>query len=260
MEYREAAVAEAPFVEKIWSVRGHTPHPGPETIFPDGAFELIFNLAEPVTQRAGETEVAQPRAMLVGEIRRAVTIEAAPEADIIAVRLTPGRARELLRIPLAGVRDRMIDLAELFPATPSLTDRLRDTRSFSGRVAILKSFLERNSNPGAESGLAWNAAAAITRTHGRVSISRLSQFLGVSVRALRRGFESAVGMSPKTYARVVRMRHALELLRRGEDASSAALTAGFYDQSHFVNEFRSFAGVSPSRYIEVPSGLAVHLT
>jgi AraC-like DNA-binding protein len=240
--------AWSPF-EKIWMARGAGG--GRETILPDGRFELIFNFGDPVLQDG----VAQPRAMLAAETRRAVTIESPGRVDFVGVTLRDGRAREVIGVPLKEVRDRMLE----FP-TP-LFDRLGEADA-AERVRLLMecgSFadvLKAAAEP--PHSIAMQAAAAIRRTHGRISIDRLASACGVSVRTLSRAFDRFLGMTPKTLARVCRLQRAAALLHGGGAAAEVALDAGFCDQPHLVNEFRSIAGLSPSRWIELPPGLGIH--
>lgn len=253
MQYEEVAASQ-PWMEKVWAVRGRGG--AHETIFPDGSFELVFNLADPVLQYGDDGEARQPAAMLVGEIRRAVTIEPSGDVDMVGVRLRLGAAESLFGESLPLLRDRM-DLSSL---TGNLGDeireRLAEQRTLEARAVVLGEALGSRMRPRETDRLAVAAASTIARHHGGISVSRLARSFGVSVTALRRTFHRAVGISPKTLCRVLRMRWALELLRRGHPAASAAATAGFFDQSHFVNEFRAFAGLSPSRYVEIPAGLA----
>ena len=66
--------------------------------------------------------------------------------------------------------------------------------------------------------------------------------VGLGERQLRRRFASAVGYGPKTFARVIRFRAALGLVRGGAALAEAALAAGYADQAHMTREMRSLAG------------------
>ena len=82
-------------------------------------------------------------------------------------------------------------------------------------------------------------------------IPQLAATLGVSERQLRRGFDHAIGLSPKQYLRVVRFRRALRAARsaaRPDWAAIAELT-GYFDQAHLIGEFRELSGVTPSALV-----------
>jgi AraC-like DNA-binding protein len=243
-------------IERIWFARGDG---GPrETILPDGTFELTFNLGDPVLEHRDGCRVVQPRAMLVGETRRAVTIEPTGRVDFVGVRLRHGSAAAVTGAPLSEVRDRMLDLGDLHGSFASeLHERLTGSTSDAARTELLVNVLTKQFRVDSET-LAQRAAAAIVSRGGRLSISRLAAYFGVTVRTLSRAFDRAIGLTPKTLARVTRLNRAAALLRAGGAAADVALDAGFYDQSHLVNEFRALAGLSPARWLLLEPALAVH--
>ncbi|MEV6235145.1 AraC family transcriptional regulator [Lentzea sp. NPDC051838] len=78
-----------------------------------------------------------------------------------------------------------------------------------------------------------------------------SHVVGLSPRQLRRRFQVAVGLSPKAYARVVRLHRAMALAREAApDWASVAVRAGFYDQPHMLAEFRRAVGMSCVRFFQ----------
>jgi AraC-like DNA-binding protein len=82
---------------------------------------------------------------------------------------------------------------------------------------------------------------------------------GVTLRTLQRRFRDDVGVGPKQYQRIVRFRRAMRLLQQGgfRGAARAATLAGYYDQAHFIRDFRRFAGTTPSRFHREGADLAV---
>ena len=89
----------------------------------------------------------------------------------------------------------------------------------------------------------------IAASGGRVAVEDVVQETGFTRRHLGNLFQSQVGLSPKSLARIHRFRGALDLLNRADgEVPWAALAerCGFYDQSHLINEFRRFTGLSPT--------------
>jgi methylphosphotriester-DNA--protein-cysteine methyltransferase len=82
------------------------------------------------------------------------------------------------------------------------------------------------------------------------SVSQLTREFGISDRKLRRIFEEAVGISPKAFSRTVRLRRLVALMRQQRRVNwpSAAIEAGYYDQSHMINEFRRMTGQTPAGF------------
>ena len=83
----------------------------------------------------------------------------------------------------------------------------------------------------------------------RIRIARLTDHLGWSRRRLVAEFRQAVGLPPKTVARVLRFDHALELWKADPTLpwTEVALAGGYNDQAHFSREVRALSGQSPSK-------------
>jgi AraC-like DNA-binding protein len=84
------------------------------------------------------------------------------------------------------------------------------------------------------------------RTRSRVG--DLADDLDVGLDSLEKRFRQAVGASPKQLATITRLRHAVESYRPGESLTRLSLDAGYFDQSHFIREFRAFTGTPPRRF------------
>jgi AraC-like DNA-binding protein len=93
-------------------------------------------------------------------------------------------------------------------------------------------------------------AGELERRSGAVSIGALRDRTGWSKSRFTALFREQVGVAPKTLARVLRFRRALELVHREEGSLLAiALAAGYYDQAHFNAEFRRLSGFAPTDYL-----------
>jgi transcriptional regulator GlxA family with amidase domain len=87
------------------------------------------------------------------------------------------------------------------------------------------------------------------RAHpGSVSVEALARDAGVSVRTLERHFLTHVGLSPKRWLRILRFQRVVGEGDPGPDLLGRALRAGYYDQAHFLRDFREFAGTTPGRF------------
>ena len=79
--------------------------------------------------------------------------------------------------------------------------------------------------------------------------------LGVSERHLRRVFREAVGVSPKTSAKLTRFHRAMNSAREEDEPTWASIAAaGYYDQAHLIVDFHAIAGTTPSAFLAELSG------
>ena len=89
----------------------------------------------------------------------------------------------------------------------------------------------------------------LRESSGMLPVGELAAQSGYSQRHLNRLFGETVGMNVKTFARLVRVNSAIRLLRQGPGSLAAlAQEAGFYDQSHFIQDFYHIFGVAPGAY------------
>lgn len=95
----------------------------------------------------------------------------------------------------------------------------------------------------------------IYESRGKINIRELSKETGFSECYMRRVFQQIHGVAPKTFERFVRFQYLLQDLDRKQGVlclEDMALEHGYYDQSHMINEFKCYAGVTPDVYLKMP--------
>lgn len=94
------------------------------------------------------------------------------------------------------------------------------------------------------------AAREYIETHyaEAISIAGLAALVSLSPYHFARVFGREVGLPPHTYLETIRIRNARQSLDRGDTVVSAALSAGFVDQSHLTHRFKRFLGITPGKY------------
>jgi AraC-like DNA-binding protein len=183
---------------------------------------------------------------------RQVTTRHEGRAFGIHVELDPPSAHRVFGLPLCELAYAQVPLGQLLDE-PHLEERLHDAGSWDARFALLDHVLGlrlREARPPArELSWAWHRLRA---AHGNLRIGELAQELGWSRKRLAAGFREHVGLPAKTAARVLRFERARTLAAASPkpDWARVALKAGYYDQSHLVNEFRSITGRPPGTFFQ----------
>jgi AraC-like DNA-binding protein len=131
----------------------------------------------------------------------------------------------------------------------SLLERLVIAGTPRARLVLLESYLRaRVRRVGLPSRPVTHAFDMMQAAHGEISTEQLARACGCSSRTLRSLTMAEAGLAPKQMARIVRIRHALELLRdAGVPLSAAAATSAFSDHAHMSREFRELLGETPSQ-------------
>lgn len=163
---------------------------------------------------------------------------------LLGVRFRPGMWNAQLGVPGDRITDQILPLDYLWGSRAAgLRDRLAEAGSVEQWIGALEESLPAAETTGpVQRALAWMAAR-----HGCVSIDELADQAGLSARQFRRACLAQTGLTPKFLARVLRFRHAQERVHAHPCAfAHLALDCGYYDQAHFINEFRELSGRTPA--------------
>jgi len=246
-----------PFIENLWYHEGVTTNHAMDRLLPDGAIELIFDLTStPKIWYDSETprRVRTVReSWLSGQHRRSIVIESAKNSCMIGARFRPGGLHPFLGMPVSEVNDSVEETALLWGSeVRELRERLLAAASVDGRFQVLDRALTDRGRGKLEPDAALSYVLdRLVTTPGETAIRSLAEDAGLSQKRLVRTFEEKVGLKPKTLSRVLRFQTVLRKLERESRVSWSfvAQEAGYYDQAHFIRDFESFSGLSPSRYL-----------
>lgn len=193
------------------------------------------------------------RLVAMGPRTRATYLAPKTVALCAQVRIGPGRARSLLGVPLSEITDRVVNLQEVWgePAL-RLVDQLAalapDERRIAARMEV--EFAARlATRPAAERDRADLVRHAVHRlAAGTRPLPEIARSVGVSERYLRALFHDGVGMAPKRFTSIGRVRGVLGQVGDGAEWAAVATRTGYYDQSHMTAEFREVMGVPPGAF------------
>lgn len=172
---------------------------------------------------------------------------------VLGTRFRPGGFRPFAGVAVATLTDRVVPLRELFGAADAdaLEARVRGEDETEPRIAHVEAFLrERSAGP---DGRVAEVAAIVQLLLDEPQITRVDQLAArchVSVRTLQRLFHDYVGVSPKWVVQRQRLHTAAERIADdpGLDLGRLAVEVGYFDQAHFINEFKAFVGRTPADY------------
>ncbi len=157
-------------------------------------------------------------------------------------------------IPVSELHDTLFSLDSFFKASEidEITSRLREPTSIEEKFEALESFLlQRIGVLDIDPRLPYAIAALKLQQHYR--IDELSEALCLSSRGLLKLFKKHVGISPAYYKKIARFNQAASsmLNRPGLPLTQIASECGYYDQAHFIKDFREFGGISPSGFLQL---------
>jgi len=246
------------FVELLWLYEGFRPAHPRERLLPTGTVEIVINLCEDRTMTYGRMDIARPLArsgtIVCGAHSEYFVIDTASQDGVMGVHFRPGGAFPFLKLPAGELHNRHVDLSQLWgrQAASELRERLLAAPSPKAKLQVLECALLQAVRAGFDRHPA--VAYALNVFYGAPagrSIREVTERTGLSARRFIDLFEKEVGLTPKLFCRVQRFQRVLKTISLGGpvDWVDLALTCGYYDQAHFIHDFRAFSGINPSTYL-----------
>lgn len=184
-----------------------------------------------------------------------ITIPAGNKSEMMVISFKKGKAAPFFPFPMEEIADSVVD-ADLVWGTDFglLREQVLSTPDISERFRIVEDFLIREF----QSQMAVNPCIAyaigeMTSRPDAVSIARMNAQIGYSQKHFAEMFRRHVGVTPKAYLKIMRFQKAVTEIDRTSDPDwgQIALECGFYDQSHFINDFKHFSGFTPDHYTTI---------
>ena len=172
---------------------------------------------------------------------------------MMGVHFKPCGAFPFLGFPVSELTDKVIELDLVWGAgVNSLREQLLDTPEVGDKFAVLERFLASrfNGHPRSFRSVERALHLMLQSPHG-MAIRDFANAIGITPKHLITQFDKFVGLKPKLCERIGKFQGVLETIqhRQHVDWAHVALSCGYYDQSHFIKEFKAFSGMNPTRYI-----------
>jgi AraC-like DNA-binding protein len=250
----------SPYVALIWvfESRFGVPLADSRLIVPDGRAKIIVpyrnSLCAAVNTRLLNAQ--EHRIFLVGIQRNPTTIAStATDTGTIGVELTPKGLYHLFKLSMHEITDRMVSFEEVFGSWGArLQKRVGDAEDPQEKIALLQRalthLLQQNEK---ECVLLDHTLDLLAQTHGMMRVQELAAHLGYTKRYLDRLFQEHVGVSPKSLASILRFQEVYQgwMQHQSPTFFRDQWPAYYYDQSHFIKEFKRFTGFTPQQYTAI---------
>jgi AraC-like DNA-binding protein len=179
---------------------------------------------------------------------------------VLGICFHPWGLHALFKLPPGQLAETKIPLTDALPvAGQEMTDRMLNKNSPREMITHLEEYLagrignipNGNSGNGYSGGLLIrDALRFIDSHHGLIDLPEFYNRYSQSNRRLQMIFEQSIGLSPKKYSRLKRFHYTLTQLTSTTGLTSLALDTGYYDQAHFIHEFKAFAGTHPGGFLQ----------
>lgn len=171
---------------------------------------------------------------------------------VFAAMFRPGGFYPFYQKAVSQLTDNEVPLEQIFGAN-TLADELMANNTPGDRLQVLERFLlEHLPEPDAQAELTSQVVQEVASNRDILRLEDICRHFGLSARSLQRLFQVYVGVTPKWVIQQYRLHEAADQLASGGFGSLAQLAQqlGYYDQAHFVRDFKQVIGLSPSQYVE----------
>lgn len=222
-----------------------------ELLIPDGHSEIVFNIKgafERGASGSSERTIMRHSYLIGGRSHSVLTCDLEP-VTVAGVKLDPRCLHRLIETPLAEFSDTTLSLRDLnHRALLDLEEAIASVGHCPNLVASVldRFFLQVLPNLPRMNGRIDSLVQDIHSSKGALPIMGWIREHRIDPRYIERTFSAMFGLTPKRYARVIRFKHAYHELVTGKTPAEAVYLDGYYDRSHFIKEFKSFIGATPT--------------
>jgi len=243
-----------PFIKCFWSLEAPASAiPERQRIVPDGCMEMIFHYGDLYEQFLhGGSSIVQPRSFVFGQITSPLDIAPTGASGVIAARFHPDGFAPFSSFPVNEMENKAVSLEQLFGKDgKQLEEQILKAFINEVRIKVIETFLlQQLQTEETANRIARQSVKALMHSKGQKSVKELAEELKINRRQLERKFSTVIGLSPKQLSKMIRLQNTLKMMGQKQFTSltSLAYENGYYDQAHFIKDFKEFTGVSPKEF------------
>ena len=256
--YRELTVEDALrfYIKKIWILDNsqNAQAENDKSILPNGCFNIAFITGEgAVTQHHTAQNVLKAGIYFCGQATQAVQVSILPYTKVNLVQLYAWTPAQLIPESMEAYTDTIAPIGKVLPHFEAAAQHIAHADEAQVRDFLTEkftSFLYENT----DMPLLYNSLYLLLSRQGNITIQSLCEQLHCSTRHLQKLFLKYVGITPKEFAIIIKLRNAVDeiaypLPTADSSLTRLALDCEFYDQAHFIHTFKSIVNTSPKKFI-----------
>jgi AraC-like DNA-binding protein len=245
------------FVQLLWYYQdARKPH-AKERLLPDGCVSLVINLAEDQTRIYDPDDIRKITRLggcgIAGPQSKCFAIDTDEQTCVVGVSFRAGGAVPFLKLPSDELHNQHLNLEDLWGRLGrELRERTLAAKTPEAKLRVVElMLLERAAGLFDGQPVVDYAVQNFLAQPATSKIADVAGKSGFSSRRFIELFKQHVGMTPKLFCRVRRFQNVLRRITQGRPLhwSEIALDGGYFDQAHFIHDFRAFSGINPSKYL-----------
>jgi len=248
------------FVDHFIYFEGFNPVHSMDRFLPDGNAEFIIDLTDNpkhIYDNESLTELQSCRHAWVSGVRtQPITIPSGRDSRLLIVAFKKGKAHPFYDFPMSELANLVVDAGIVFGnKLHELREHLLNTLSVPQMFVLVEHFLLQQAGDSLHANTQAKcieyAISNIVNQPNIQGFQNLTSQVGYSQKHFIDLFKKQVGVPPKQFLKIMRFQKAIQEIENTKSIqwSDIATESGFYDQAHFINDFKGFSGFTPSEYI-----------
>ncbi|HEY1899492.1 MAG TPA: helix-turn-helix domain-containing protein [Steroidobacteraceae bacterium] len=243
----------ADFVDFLWLSSGYSQPHGAERVLPTGSMSLVLSL----------DDQGQIGDVVSGARTVSFVLDTSRPLNLLGVHFKPGCGFAFFALPAGELQDLAVSLEAVWGRRAQiLREQLLEAASPETQFHIVERALGECLRRGPVRHPAVRYAIKALQNPNQVtSVASLVEQSGLTARRFIAAFRDEVGLAPKTFSRLARFRRVIRTLPSGSniDWPAIAMACDYFDQAHFIHDFRAFSGIRPSDYVRYRTASPNHI-
>jgi AraC-like DNA-binding protein len=238
------------YIDCYYLIEGEYSDKVSDIFFPDGCIEVVFN----VDWEFYRDNQKESWAKVIGQITEPLKVQAKGKGKCFGIWFLPHTFSLFSSIPLIELNDKSLALENIFsPDFIDLVGEYLHENKIQKLVESVDSFLIKSikkSTHELKDKVANYAVRSIFINKGQANLELIAKDCNISSRYLQKIFLEKIGFNPKFLVRIVRFQQALDYVQflQNNSLTNIAYQSGYFDQAHFIKEFKDFTSFVPSQY------------
>lgn len=255
------------FIENFLYYKGYNPSHSIDRFLPDGNVYLLIDLTETpkfIYDNESLAEIQTCKKVWFSGIRNQyITIPSGRDNEMFVINFHKGKAYPFVDMPMHELTDYVVDGdLVMSPEILNLRELMLDLLTVQQKFHFAEQYLLQTfqtkliQNPFVD-----YAVKLLVQSPQQLSMQHLADKVGFSQKHLIKIFKEHVGVTPKSFLKIIRFQKAIQEIETSQPANwtSIAYDSGYYDQAHFIHDFKNFSGFTPNQFLQMQSNFVNYI-
>ena len=222
-----------------------------ERVYPCGYATMVFHYGSPSKfQKKNSSKYIEPNLVICGQQTNYYDLTLSGKTGMVLVVFRPHGLKSFFNFPITELLNENLSLQDLIKnEAVELEDKLFNAPNNKLRVIHLEKFLIKKLIHNNEFERVEHAIKIIENSKGLIKTQDIAHEVCLGIKQFERTFSKYVGVNPKKFASIVRFQNVIQINSKNKRTlSQIAVDNGYYDQSHFIHDFKSLTGLTPKAF------------